>query len=118
LAKKLASFSGLVPSSKDSGGRIKRGKITRAGSKILRWILYEATLKVNPKWGNLYQFYQRIAKKGSKKKARVALARKLLCLCYCLLKERRYFSPDNYLLKISEAQPRELAGLLKDRNVD
>lgn len=112
-SKKLASFSGLVPSSRDSGGKIKRSRITKAGSKTLRWILYEATMTVNPKWGNLYYFYQRIAQKGSKKKARVSLARKLLCLCYCLLKERRPYVPDNRcLLDIKEAQPRKTTGPL------
>jgi transposase len=109
-AKKIASYAGLVPCSKDSGGKTKKGRITRAGSHALRWIFYEATLTVNPQWGYLYSFYQRIAQKGSKKKARVALARKMLCLCFYLLRKGERFDPD---YENKEAQPRLSTGLSK-----
>ena len=96
---KLCAWAGLVPSSYDSGPRTRRGKITHQGSHILRWILYQAALRVKPSWGNLWAFYQRIAQKGSKKKARVALARKLLCLSWYLIKKQELCQTESVFLK-------------------
>lgn len=100
---KLCSWAGLVPSSYDSGKSIRRGKITRNGSHLVRWALYQAALQIKPKDGKLYQFYQRIAQKGSKRKARVALSRKLLSLSWHLIKKQEIYGfnkmKDNYPVK-------------------
>jgi transposase len=40
----LASYGGLVPSSKSSAGVQRHGRITRAGSTWLRWALVEAAM--------------------------------------------------------------------------
>jgi len=37
----LLSYGGLVPSVHSSGGRTRLGRITKEGSKWLRWILVE-----------------------------------------------------------------------------
>jgi len=91
----LASYAGLVPSAADSGSRIRRGHITKRGSRILRGALYEATLNVNPSWGHLWNFYQRIKGKKGSRCARVALARKMLTISWYLMKRNEYFVPQN-----------------------
>ena len=61
----LCSYAGLVPSTHSSGGITYHGKITKTGSKYLRWImlecLHEHTRIV--KDSNITQFYQRLSKK-------------------------------------------------------
>ena len=85
---KLCSYAGLVPSTYSSGGRTYQGRITKQGNKWLRWALVEAAQKAPLKDVWLGIFYARISKK-SKKTARVAVARKLLEIIYCLWKEQR-----------------------------
>jgi transposase len=40
--KKLCAYAGLIPSVRDSGGKQRRGKITKKGNKLLRTILVQA----------------------------------------------------------------------------
>lgn len=96
--EKLAAWSGLVPTSRDSGGKMRRGRITHQGSKWLRYALYEASINVRERNGNeLWMFYKRIADKGNKKKARTALARKILCLIWHLIKKNEFYLKQNQL---------------------
>ena len=88
---KLASYAGLVSSSYSSGERTCLGHITHRGSVWLRTALVEATNTVNPRWGALYGFYQRVKEKKGSKVARVALARKMLVLSWHLVKYDQYF---------------------------
>lgn len=88
---KLACYAGLVSSSYSSGERTRLGHITHRGSVWLRTALVEATNTVNPKWGALYDFYQRIKEKKGSKVARVALARKMLTLTWHLVKKDEFY---------------------------
>lgn len=89
--EQLASYAGLVSSSYSSGDRTRLGHITHRGSVWLRTALVEATATVNPRWGALYGFYQRIKEKKGSKVARVALARKMLTLSWHLIAKDKYF---------------------------
>lgn len=88
-AKKLCSYAGLVPSTYSSGGRTYQGKITKQGNRWLRWAMVEAAQRATG--GDLWlsSYYQRITRKRGTKKARVALARKLLEIIYRIWKDRR-----------------------------
>jgi transposase len=88
---KLASYAGLVSSSYSSGERTRLGHITHRGSVWLRTALVEATATVNPRWGALHDFYQRIKERKGSKIARVALARKMLVLSWHLVSTDSYF---------------------------
>lgn len=92
----LASFAGLVASSHSSGERSRFGHITHRGSVWLRSALVESTGKVSPKWGYLHAFYRRIQKKKGNSIARVALARKVLALCWHLMRTRQRFNPHPF----------------------
>ena len=89
----LSSYAGLVPVSKDSGTKIKRGKITKKGAKQLRAILYQSALTAS-KHSYFSDFYQRIKEKKGHKLALVALSRKLLVLCWYLVNRQTYFNPS------------------------
>ena len=89
----MTSYSGLVPSTKSSGGVTRHGRITREG-KWLRWGMVEATLTHLRIDTPVTRFYHRVAERRGRKTARVAAARKLLEVCHSVLRNRRpYFNP-------------------------
>lgn len=78
--KKLASFAGLVPRQRSSGEKVRYGSITHAGSAALRTALVETAMRIRASNApELYAFVHRLAPICGAKKARVALARKILC---------------------------------------
>ena len=102
---KLASWAGLVPSMHQSGTSFYNGKITKEGSKRLRWILIQcahASIRTNPK---INEFYSKIAKRRGDKKAVVAVARKLVKIIYAVLSSKTpslYGNPETTERKIKQ----------------
>jgi transposase len=92
--QKLASFAGLVPRQRSSGNVVKYGAITHAGSAPLRTVLVETAMRIR---GNnapeLFAHIQRLCTRTSPKKARVALARKLLCIMWHMVKTQTPYTP-------------------------
>jgi transposase len=81
--KHIASFAGLVPKQRSSGETIRYGGITYAGSAPLRTALVETAMRIRE--GNapeLFSFVQRLTPICGAKKARVALARKILTIMW------------------------------------
>lgn len=89
-AGELSAYAGLVPRQYQSGICDRRGRITKRGPKLLRAALVECawcSLRYN-RWA--LATWQRLVINGvSKKKAIVALARKLLIRCWGILKSGR-----------------------------
>lgn len=77
-ARKLASYAGLVPTTRSSGGRTYHGRITKQGSSWLRWAMIQAVLHAVRSPGPVQRFYRRQVKRKGRSVARVAAARKLL----------------------------------------
>jgi transposase len=93
-AKHLVAYAGLVPSTHSSGGTTYQGRITKTGSKILRWALVEAahrTVNSSTCSPRLRKWFNQVCHRGGKKKAIVALARKLLTLSYYLWKKKEEY---------------------------
>ena len=86
-ANEVSAYAGLVPRQYQSGETDRRGRITKRGLKVLRSALVECAwclLRYNA-WAKAV--WQRLTANGvSKKKAVVALARKLLVRCWAMLK--------------------------------
>ncbi|WP_038020103.1 IS110 family transposase [Synechococcus sp. PCC 7335] len=76
--RQLFSYTGLTPSEHSSGDAIRRGHITRQGNTRVRHILCESAWVAIRKDRNLRDFYQRLYPRTGKKKAIVAVARKLV----------------------------------------
>jgi transposase len=87
-ASKLASYTGLVPSTYSSGGRAWHGKIHKQGNKWLRWGFVEAAIHASAVKGDLRLFYFRIKRRKGTKTARVAAARKLCAIVFRILREQ------------------------------
>ncbi|HTU39669.1 MAG TPA: IS110 family transposase [Acidimicrobiales bacterium] len=87
-AKKLSSWAGLTPKHKESDEVVRRGAITKQGSRLVRWAAIEAVGNYRAK-GNekLRADYRRIAERRGKYKARVAVARKLVTLVFYALRD-------------------------------
>jgi transposase len=90
----LAGYAGIVPSTHSSGKVTRHGRITREGSRWLRWAMVEAALVHLRYDTSVTRFYHRVAERRGSKTARVAAARKLLTVCWSVLRSRRpYFNP-------------------------
>lgn len=91
-AKKAVSYAGLDPGRRESDGKVKQLSISKEGSRILRWALIQAAWRLtntSPRWATLFDGLKRNS--GSKKKAIVGVARRLLCVMYAMLREgKRY----------------------------
>jgi transposase len=73
----LASYAGLVPRVSRSADRHWSGRITKAGSPWLRWILVEAALHQFRRQDDFGRWGRRLAGRVGALKARVAVARAL-----------------------------------------
>jgi transposase len=82
----LCSWAGLTPSHRESDTKTRRGRITKQGSRLLRWALIEGISRYHG--GEvLAAQYRTIAKRRGANKARVAIARKVLTLAYYGLRD-------------------------------
>jgi len=85
-SKHACAYLGLVPSLHQSGDLSYTGHITRQGNKWLRRNLIECARWSVRKDPHMRQFYLRVAHKRGKKKARVAVARRIASYAYWMLK--------------------------------
>jgi len=84
-ADKLCAWAGLTPSEHSSAANIRRGHISKQGSRWLRWVMVEAAVHAF-RDVELRQLFIRIARRRGAKIARVAVARRLLTLVYYALR--------------------------------
>jgi transposase len=88
-AKKFTSYFGMVPRLSQSGNHAYYGRITKLGNPFIRWALVQTAHRVVRIDKKHKAFVERIAIKHGKKKAIVALARKLGTIVYWVLKTEK-----------------------------
>ena len=91
--EKVFAYAGLVPRVHRSGNESYYGRITREGSKYLRWILLEVA-RVHVQWcpeSKITRHYEKLKRKRGEKIAIVAAARKLLQVIYHMLRNKEAF---------------------------
>lgn len=76
--RQLFSYTGLTPREHSSGDSIRKGHITRQGNSRIRWILCEAAWRAIKEDRALQIYYKRLYPRRGKKRAIVAVARKLI----------------------------------------
>lgn len=99
-AKKLASYAGLCPSTRQSGAKTFHGRIGPAGRKYLKWALVESAhtaVRRDPYCARLYQRHCRSKGPG---KATVIVAHFLARMVWKVLKEGQPYRPQ-----MSQAYP-------------
>lgn len=91
-AKKVTAYAGLAPGQRESAGKRKDLHIEKCGSRLLRAALVEASWQLvrrSPRWQSV--FNKLCERTGQRKKAIVAIARRLLAVMHSLLKSRQRF---------------------------
>lgn len=94
---KVAAYLGLTPSVYQSGETEYRGRITKTGDKMLRWLLVEAAhilLTRSSSRCDLKRWGLRIEQHKGVGKARVAVARRLACIMWKMWKDHQTFNPE------------------------
>lgn len=96
-AKQLMGYAGVVPSTYSSGDKVRHGRITKTGSRWLRWTMIEIAhrqiiCKKNPGFG---WYYLKVRQRKGSGSAAVATARKLLAVIFRLLKDNRPFESED-----------------------
>jgi transposase len=78
----LASWCGLTPRHRESDTTIKRGPITKQGSRLVRWAAIEAAQQLR-RDSLLHQRREQLAERRNNRKiAKVAIARRIITLTY------------------------------------
>ena len=95
-AKKLCGYTGLCPKTYQSGSKDRRGHLTHAGPKYLRWALIEAAQHAgrHPLYRERYQqTKRRLGKQRGPKVAQVDIARRLAEAIWHMLTRNQPFAP-------------------------
>jgi transposase len=92
-SEKLASFCGLVPGIRQSANTIKVGRLVKAANKNLKFVFIEASWNIirTPGKNRFREFFDKLSEKKGEQKAICAVARKLCCTTYAMLKNDREF---------------------------
>jgi transposase len=93
---KLVGYSGLCPRVYQSGEADRRGPLSKAGPRYLRWALIEAAVHASTSrhYRELFQTTsRRLGRQRGKKVARVVIARKLAEAIWHMLTQNQPFAP-------------------------
>lgn len=101
--KKLYSYTGLTPREYSSGDHQRLGHISHQGKPILRKILVQIAWKITKKDPELQEIFLKIAAKAGKKRAIIAIARKLLVRMRACLREGRNYKVHVIDLSVQES---------------
>jgi transposase len=95
-SKHLCSWAGLTPQNNESAGKKKTTRIGKAGQYIKPLLIQCALAACNPrstKQPEILRKYQQLKKRRGTKKARVAIARRLLTAIYQILLKDEPYTP-------------------------
>ena len=96
----VSAYAGLVPRQHQSGNTDRHGRITKRGPSLLRTLLVECawtSLQYNT-WSR--QTYERIhgGNQTRRKKAAIAMARKILVVAWAMLRDETDYDPDRNVM--------------------
>lgn len=86
--RKVVAYLGLDPMEYSSAEKKRYGKISKAGSRLLRFLLGEAAHKAIRTDTELRSFYYRLLHKKETSRAIVSVARKLLVRSFIMLRDK------------------------------
>jgi transposase len=102
-ADSLANFFGLTPGCRNSGEVTQRlGSITKQGSRMVRFLLNQAVVKVLRFDAEMRAWFKRIKKRRGAKIARVAVMRRLVTIIWHMLKKKQKYRYDSPIKKHQE----------------
>ena len=86
--KQVSAYAGFVPGQRESAGKRQNLHIEKTGSPLLRWVIVQAAwqlVKRSPRWRSIDE---RLKGRISGKKAVIAVSRRLLGVCFSVLKHQ------------------------------
>ena len=104
-APALISYAGIYPKERSSGDMKRYGSISKAGSKVLRYSIIEAAMRVRDtdKSHNLYTHYLSAKDRNkSAKQARIVVAHKLLTIAWHLVQRGMMY--DDHAVKQAQRE--------------
>jgi transposase len=93
-AAKLVGYAGLAPRIIQSGERSATGRLSKAGSRTLRWAAVEAANQAWRPTNPFHEHYRRLAARHGTNPAKVSVARKLLICSWHMLSKGQVFQPS------------------------
>ncbi len=96
--RQLVSLAGLDPTRYDSGSSIhRRVKISKAGSKLYRGVLFMGTMTSIRYNEEMKLFYDRLKANGKQTiQAQIAVMRKMIIIAHSLYKNNQKYSSEIY----------------------
>jgi transposase len=91
---KLVGYAGLAPRVIQSGERSATGRLSKAGSRTLRWAAVEAANQAWRPSNPFHQHYRRLAATHGTNPAKISVARKLLICAWHMLSCDQAFNPS------------------------
>ncbi len=91
--RRAVSYSGLCSAQRESGGKTRRGPLSKQRNKHLQRVLIEAA-KLAPRWNpQLRAVYEREIERGPRNRATLVVARKLVAYLWAVDTSGRPFVP-------------------------
>ena len=88
---KLVCIAGLSPSTRESSGKTKIGRITKQDSPLLRWILVQCSLSAIRHDHHMRTFYERIKQRKGHDKSIVATAKEMFVIIWYILTRHQLY---------------------------
>ena len=89
--KKACAYVGLAPGQRESAGRTRELSITKEGSRLLHWVLVQAAWRLVNSTVRWRRIFEGVLRRRGKKRAIVAVARRLLCVMVSMLQNGRSY---------------------------
>jgi len=87
----IACYAGLTPRVYNSADTVRHGRISKAGPRDLRWVLQQAAWTIIRDDGHTRGVFTRISKRAGRKKAAVAIARRMLTWAWTIVGKDELF---------------------------
>ena len=102
----LSAWAGMSPSQNESAGKRKRGKTRKGNSTLKKTVIQSARSAARSKNTYFNSFYSRLAARRGVNRATVALGRKILEICYYMIKDGTHFQDlgADYFLKMNSTK--------------
>lgn len=92
LVKQVASYVGVIPSSRSSGERVRHGRICKDGNPYIKWALTQSASSAGNSRSAIGKYFQRKLIRKGYQKACVATAHKLLRIAIGVLRNNKPYS--------------------------
>ena len=102
---KLVGYAGMAPRINQSGERSATGRLSKAGSRTLRWAAIEAANQAWRPSNPFHAHYRRIAARHGTNPAKSAVARKLLITSWHMLARNQVFQPSRSMSPPKDPAP-------------